>query len=131
MLKLNSFFPKEFQVTKIKQEEKNINIEISSCQKNSICPRCKQPSSRIHSHYSRVLKDLPILEKKVYLEVSVRKFFCDTHNCERRVFTERFIKFIKSYARETERLKEPLIALAFSSTARQIANFRNEQNQQW
>ena len=117
MFQLSAFFPKKIKMTSIREDGKNITIELVSAQEQSICPLCKQASARIHSSYGRTLLDLPILGIRVYLEIGVRKFFCDTANCERKIFTERFAVFIESYARKTDRAKVVLTAVAFAASA--------------
>jgi transposase len=104
-------------MTSIQEDRDKIKIVLASSQEQSICPICKQASGRIHSSYMRTLLDLPILGTRVYLEVGVRKFFCDTMNCVRTIFTERFKVFIEPYARKTDRVKEVLTAVAFASNA--------------
>lgn len=117
-VQLNTFFPKDLKIAKIKQNSKEIYVYIDSSQEISKCPKCKKNSNRIHSRYSRILMDLPIIETKVILLVSVRKFFCRVPNCKRKIFTERFENLIESYARKTDRLKEILKNLAFSSNGK-------------
>lgn len=117
MLDPSFFFPKELKVYSVKQEESSVKVELESCQPQSICPLCGKASSKEHSRYFRKLMDEPIFGNRAYLGLSVRKFYCHTKNCERKIFTERFSSFIKSYARKTDRLKESLTALAFSSNA--------------
>jgi transposase len=67
------------------------------------CPECGQPSRRVHSRYQRTLADLPWHGLRVRLALSVRKFFCDTPACARRIFTERLPATAATYARRTTR----------------------------
>src|SRR3712207_8435144 len=53
------------------------------------CPLCGAPSSSVHSQYRRAPTDLPWGGHPVRLILCVRKFFCRTPSCVRRVFTER------------------------------------------
>jgi hypothetical protein len=53
------------------------------------CPLCGCLSRRIHSRYQRTLADLPWSQHRVWLVLTVRKFFCDAEPCARRMFTER------------------------------------------
>ncbi len=52
------------------------------------CPLCQQPAARIHSHYTRHPADLPWAGHAVRFVLHVRKFFCLTPACSRRIFTE-------------------------------------------
>ncbi len=36
-----------------------IMLVVTSTQPRSICPSCQQPASRVHSHYTRTLADVP------------------------------------------------------------------------
>jgi transposase len=67
------------------------------------CPECGRPSRRVHSRYRRTLADLPWHGLRVRLALSVRKFFCDTAACPRRIFTERLPATAAPYARRTTR----------------------------
>ena len=53
------------------------------------CPVCGFPTRRIHSRYIRTVADLPWGPWRVVLHVRVRKLFCATGRCPRRLFTER------------------------------------------
>jgi transposase len=72
------------------------------------CPECGQPSRRVHSRYQRTLADLPWHGLRVRLALSVRKFFCDTPACPRRIFTERLPATAAPYARRTTRAADAL-----------------------
>lgn len=83
------------------------------------CPVCLQESMRTHSHYKRRLKDLPWEGIPVRIELRVRRFFCDTENCEQQIFTERLPNTVQRYARRTCRLSASLeqITLALGGSA--------------
>lgn len=78
------------------------------------CPGCGRPSRRVHSHYGRVLADLPWQGVPVRLLLRSRKLFCDDPGCERRVFTERLPTVARSYARRTVRLEDALHLIGFA-----------------
>ncbi len=65
------------------------------------CPRCAQPSIRVHSHYTRTLGDLPWQGQAVRLRVHVRRFFCATPDCPRTIFAERLPDVAEPHARTT------------------------------
>jgi transposase len=85
----------------------------------SVCPECRRASRRIHSRYSRHLKDLPWEGIPVRIELRVRRFFCDAENCGHRIFTEGLPKTVQRYARRTCRLSTALeqIALVLGGSA--------------
>ncbi len=76
------------------------------------CPLCQTSSSRIHSHYSRTVADLPWADKQVVFNLEVSRFFCDNDSCSRKIFTERLHPAIAAYARRTARLDHYLQTIA-------------------
>ena len=81
-----------------------IMLRVTSRQSAGPCPRCAVPASRVHSHYTRTLADLPWAHYRVHLQLCVRKFFCDNASCSRRIFTERLPDIVAPWARRTRRL---------------------------
>jgi transposase len=102
-----------------------LSINIVSSQIDSICPCCSKKSGRVHSRYRRTLNDLPILDKKVNLKLCTRKFFCDNEKCDRVIFTERYTKLIKAYARKTDRLNKLLESISFATSAETASKIAN------
>jgi len=80
----------------------------------SPCPVCGRQARSVHSSYQRTLADLPWGQHAVRLQLVVRKFFCRTSDCPRRIFTERLPALVAPYARRTTRLAEVLRVLAFA-----------------
>lgn len=83
-----------------------INIERNN--KSEVCPHCGKKSKNIHSRYTRIVKDLPIQEYKVILNITAKVFFCKNKKCPTNTFAEKF-DFIESHSRMTTRLKEKII----------------------
>ena len=83
-----------------------IILTLTSTQMAASCPLCHQAATRHHSHYSRMLADLPWAQIPVRLHLQVRKLFCDTVDCPRRIFTERLASVVAPWARRTIRLAE-------------------------
>ncbi|GMA15375.1 hypothetical protein E5F05_00605 (plasmid) [Deinococcus metallilatus] len=50
-------------------------LDLESRAPSGVCPRCGQPSSHRHSRYTRILKDVALLGRRVRLRLTVRKFF--------------------------------------------------------
>lgn len=109
----------ELQYIHKDKNQKDLFLILQSKQSTSSCPTCGQTSCRIHSRYCRMVRDLPIADYKVKLQLIVRKFFCDHAPCEQRIFTERGTKLLKPYARRTIRMDESLRSIAFSTSAEQ------------
>ncbi len=109
-------------VEDIRVGEKQIWVRASSVQGESCCPLCGAVSGSIHSHYDRTLHDLAWGSFAVGIHLKVRRFRCGVEECQRRVFTERFLTGVVAYARQMCRLSDLLchmgIQVGSTSTAR-------------
>ena len=81
------------------------------------CPLCGVCSRRIHSRYRRRALDLPWLSCPVQSIIQARRFFCDSPECERRIFVEPFPKALGRYPRQTLRTGDSLLELSHCSSA--------------
>ena len=95
-------------------DDRTLCIVLRSTAPTSLCPLCQQPATRIHSHYTRHPADLPWGGHAVRFVLHVRKFFCPTPSCPRRIFTERLPDVVAPSARATVRLTSFLHAIAFA-----------------
>lgn len=91
-----------------------ITIAAQSHTASAICPDCACASTRVHSHYTRHLADVPLGRRTVQLIVQVRRFFCTRWSCARKTFAEALPELTERYARRTLHLKEVLIQLALA-----------------
>lgn len=78
------------------------------------CPRCDQPSGRVHSRYVRIVSDLPWQGIPVRVRLHTRRFFSATPECERQIFTGRLPGIVAPSARRTERLNVWFRHVAFA-----------------
>ncbi len=53
------------------------------------CPNCDQPSSRVHSHDTRTLSDLPVAGRRVVIAIRVRRFRCVGSDYRAKILAER------------------------------------------
>src|SRR5216683_42758 len=90
-------------------------VQVVSKKVRSCCPLCFCPAERRHSQYTRVVADLPCAGFRVQLILHVRRFFCDTADCIRKIFTERLPAFVLPWARLTVRLCEALQSLGLAT----------------
>lgn len=74
-------------------------------------------SERIHSRYGRRVADVPCGGRRVTLALTVRKFVCRAPDCPGQIFTERLPTLVQSSARMTNRLREAIEALGFTTCA--------------
>jgi len=70
------------------------------------CPDCGHLSRRLHSHYGRVLRDLPWQGRPVTIQVAARRFRCLNTACPRKTFAERLGAVARRSARRTTRLSD-------------------------
>ena len=78
------------------------------------CPICAQPSTHVHSRYTRTLADLPWGQYAVQVHLQTRRFRCRVPACPRQIFTERLPIMVAPFARRTRRLAEVLRLIAFA-----------------
>ena len=93
---------------------KLITMVVSAIQHSPHCPKCAQPSTSLHSHYQRAVADLPWHGIAVRLQLQTRKFRCRNELCRQKIFCERLPQVVAAYSRQTVRLNEALVMLAFA-----------------
>ena len=106
--------PADVVVEELLLENQVITLVLASTQPTRCCPVCSQPSSHIHSHYMRILADLPCQGRLVRLQIEVRRFRCVEPTCRRATFAEQFPGLAAAYARRTSRQAEALCEVAFA-----------------
>jgi len=107
--------PEGIVVDQINITENGLLIEIVATSPTSCCPLCSEPSSSIHCHYRRVLRDVPCAGRRVQLVLTVRKFSCRNAYCERKVFAERIPTFAEPWARTTIRFCQQITSIGLST----------------
>jgi transposase len=85
-----------------------IVVTVVATSATRVCPGCDHASDRVQSRYWRGLVDLPIRGVPVCLRVQVRRFFCRTRTCRRKVFAERLDAVAQVAARRTRRFRASL-----------------------
>lgn len=95
-------------------EPKAITVVVKAVQSQPCCPKCGQPSTSLHSHYQRIVADLPWHGVAIQLQLHSRKFRCQNSGCPQKVFCERLPNVVAAYARKTVRLNAALTMLAFA-----------------
>jgi transposase len=98
----------------LEAEEKVITAMVKTTTDESQCPLCSCRSEKVHSHYQRVLADLPWMGCAVRLVLHVRRFFCSNPECQRKIFTERVPSVVAPYARRTIRLQDLFTLIGFA-----------------
>src|SRR3989440_7702976 len=107
--------PTGLEIVTIETVDDLLKVQVASTKQRAFCPLCFCPSERRHSHYTRVVADLPCAGLRVQLLLHVRRFFCDKTDCIRKIFTERLPAFVLPWARLTVRLCEALQSLGLAT----------------
>jgi transposase len=118
-MEVSPFLPlsEDLLIERIDPTETTLTVSVIASSPQAACPLCACSSASIHSHYTRRVADLPCGGRQVTLVLSVRKFFCGTPNCRRKVFTERLADLVQPWARVTNRLRAALQALGLATSA--------------
>lgn len=107
-INLSKLFPKNYKIEDIYETHDSIHIKVISKSRTSSCPCCGKESNKVHSKYLRKFRDLPIINKNLYITFASKKFFCKNPECKRKIFTERYKEFIEAYARRSIRLNSAI-----------------------
>jgi transposase len=107
--------PPGLEIVSVETADDLLKVQVASTKERAFCPLCHGPSERRHSHYTRVVADLPCADFRVQLILHVRKFFCQTVDCSRKIFTERLRAFVEPWARVTVRLRQALEAVGIAT----------------
>ena len=114
---LSDFYPEEsLKITEINQHTDQILIKMKSVTRSCICPECNQKTNKYHGTYIRKVQDLPILGKKVMLNIKAYEYECEDSECNITSFAENFDGFLNSYSRMTERLADFICTLALETS---------------
>ena len=98
-----SLIPRALCVLRVLPITDHVIVEAEPCRCAAECPSCGSASRRIHSNYTRKLRDLPSYGRTVMIHVAARRFRCLNAACVRKTFAERLDDALVS-ARRTKRL---------------------------
>lgn len=96
------------RLERIQCEADHLRATATNQQPSSTCPSCGTPSSSVHSHYERGVRDLPASGTVVTWKLRARRFRCRNPACQQRVFCERYRTGLNPRARRTTRLTQTL-----------------------
>lgn len=105
----------DLRIDSIYKQEEMLVILVSSAACQSACPCCSVLSGRVHSHYHRHPRDVPLSGNTVQLDICVRRFFCDNVACQATTFGERMPELVEPYAHRTTRLAHQQQQVALES----------------
>jgi len=107
--------PEGMLIEEIQITENGLVIEVAATTPTSCCPLCSEPSSSIHCHHRRILRDAPCAGRRVQLLLTVRKFSCRNPYCERKVLAERLPAFVEPWARATIRFCQQVTSIGLAT----------------
>jgi transposase len=97
-------------------EDDTVKIKAISTRASASCPYCGKESKKLHSHYERKLRDLPIAGKKTQIILSNRKMYCRNKDCSHKTFSETF-EFYEPNATMTKRLQKEILKVAMTQSS--------------
>ena len=92
-------------------------LSVSKKEKSAVCPHCGTKSRHLHQNQNQLIKDLPIGDKEVILNLNRRRFKCKT--C-RKTFSER-LDFVGTKKSFTHRYAENIVRQVISSNVSNVA----------
>lgn len=125
---LTQFYPQELSIESVEQLEKEIKIKMRSKSKSCCCPKCQLPSSSLHATHHRKVQDLPILGKRVMLDINIYEYNCTNADCVVQSFTETFDNFLNNYSYMTERLVDLMTMLAIETSCESCSRILKSMN---
>jgi len=106
--------PTSLHLLSVEAEGNVITMVVRTTSCEAKCSLCGIPSTQVHSHYTRLLADLPWMGYAVRLKLHLRRFFCRNPDCQRTIFAERLPNVVAPYARRTLRLHDLLTLIGFA-----------------
>lgn len=128
LLDLQRFYPAELEIVSIEEDPDEIRLYMVSRTKSFCCPKCGKDLHKLHSTHHRTVQDLPILGKRVFLDIRVHDFQCPNDSCEIGAFSETFHGFLSHYSRMTERLADFVTILALETSCEASARIMRAMN---
>lgn len=107
----------ELQVDEVTLKANRIELHCHSKFEEHICPSCLQKCRSVKSISRRVVRDMSLLGKEVYLFLESRQFHCEDCN---RYFQEQF-SFVEANKTQTIRLEQYLYLCIKDSSIKQVA----------
>jgi transposase len=110
-----AFFLPDFALLAVSEMNGVLVVDACATPAQRSCPICGRLSTRVHSRYTRCVRDLPLVDRAVRLHLHLRRFFCDDEDCPRRTFVERLRDLAPLRARRTVRLTRSLRDIGFAT----------------
>ena len=114
LLNIEGVTVKSYQII----ENIGITIYLDNNNKKAICPDCGKKTDKLHQNHYYVVRDLPLGEQKVYLQVNRRQMRCE--GCPKKFIED--LEFVKKTRTYTERLKKKILSELLESDVKNVAN---------
>ena len=111
---LLSIVPVGLEISRVLPTTEDVTVEAGLARSAVKCPDCGLFSRRLHSHYPRVLHDLPWQGRSATIRVTARRFRCLNSACARKTFAEQLGLVAPASARRTARLGDLQRHVAFA-----------------
>jgi len=112
-----AFLVSGFLITNMQVDETHLTLTATATTSTANCPGCGSASTRVHSHYTRTPRDLPLIGYAVRLILHVRRFRCLNPACPTVTFAERLTGLLAPKAQRTMRLTSALHDLGLAMGA--------------
>ena len=112
-MRIESLLPAsdQIKVESMRIEPSFIEVRLRCARPAMPCPSCEVPARRVHSRYSRIIRDLPWRGTPMRIRFMIRRFFCDHVDCDAHIFAEQLPEMVQRYKRCTGRFDTRLIRI--------------------
>jgi transposase len=110
--------PEGLELVGCERSDEMLLVTMASTQRSPCCPLCGVAGKRVHSRYRRRVADLPWGGQPVRLLLQVRKYFCETPTCRRKIFVERLTPFVAPWAQVSQRLFQVVQVIGLATGGR-------------
>lgn len=127
-LDLQAFYPEELKILNVENRKEEIKIYMHSVSKTCRCHRCGKILTEHHGSHHRTVQDLPILGKRVSLDMQIYDYECTCNEKGTYAPTETFDGFLSHNSRMTDRLEDFICMLALETSCESSAKIMNRLN---
>lgn len=127
-LNLQSFYPTDLEIYQVNEEDDTIFIHMNSRSKSCVCHKCGALLDKHHGSHHRMVQDLPILGKRVMLDMRIFDYECCSDTCMSFTAAETFDGFFSYNSRMTDRLEDFACLLAIETSCEASARIMRSMN---
>lgn len=120
-------FPNYLNNVDIQIEESEVMLFFKTKRDACQCPTCGELTNRYTNYYTRVIQDLPIIDKQLFLNLKLKRFICENPACDKNYFTEEIEELAKKGSRRTNRLNSLLTRISLINSAEEGARICKSQ----